>query len=222
MFCANCGNKVSETDMFCANCGFKQNFDNSKSHNKINNFGYERTQTKTDSKSNVKPNVNVDSQHNPTVLNPACVAKKGFPKSLIFVLVIVIIAVAGLAFFMINNSSKPEDTAKTFFENVKSGNVEKAIDCMSPEIKNQWNLGMGLANSLGSYLGISGSSSLLNSVIGLSDSNAYQNYEFKVQNAKYSGESNATVPVDVYVNGSKQQTTILEMKKIDNKWYICK
>lgn len=222
MYCANCGNKVSDTDLYCANCGHKQEMKNSVSQRQNSSSSDNSSYKKVNHALNANVDFNSGSSNSASIESTTNIAKKGFPKSLILVFGIVIIAVAGLVIFMINNSSKPEDTAKTFFENVKSGNVEKAIDCMTPEIKNQWNLGMGLANVLGNQFGLSGSSSLLNSVIGLSDSNAYQNYDFKVQSAIYNGESNAKVPVDVYVNGKKQQTTTLDMRKIDNKWYISK
>ena len=223
MFCANCGKELQIGAKFCAHCGHK-------------NLVTEFTAVKQQGDKNLN-NVNVPISTNSsnignicgsvgdvaktTPLNIANRSRNIFPAWIVLA-VIVLIVIVGIAFFLINNNSKPEDTARTFFENVKSGNVEKAIDCMSPEIKNQWNLGMGLANALGSKLGLSGSSSLLNSFIGLSDSNAYSNYEFKVQSASYSGENIAKVPVDVYINGNKQETTTLEMKKIDNKWYISK
>lgn len=64
-------------------------------------------------------------------------------------------------------------------------------------------------------------SGLVNSFLGVNDYYAYRNYDFKVRNVTLDDDNkNGSVDVDVYIDGSLDSTTTINVTKYHGKWYI--
>ncbi|MCQ2752092.1 MAG: hypothetical protein MJ189_03225, partial [Coriobacteriales bacterium] len=115
---------------------------------------------------------------------------------------------------------------KTYFEAVKSGDTQKAVECCSPKYQDVFALGQAGANSLGSALGgmlgmnMGNAGDVGTSLLGIINAEHYSDYEFKVFAASYNDESHATVPVEVYVAGKLDQTSTQYCEKINGQWYV--
>lgn len=114
------------------------------------------------------------------------------------------------------SSGSPEKTVGKFFGAVKSGDVDKAIECFMPTIQEQYKAGIAIADGL---FGID-SRALLSAVLGTANIDAYRNYDFKVSGSTKTDGDHATVSVDVYIDGSINSTTSVRCIEIDGKWYI--
>ena len=137
--------------------------------------------------------------------------------------IIEVLLVVLMSLCLVSCGAKPEDTVTKFFSAVKSGDVDTCIECFVPSIQEQWKLGMAAGDAIGSFFGIEASTSeLLSSLIGIVNDDYYQNYEFAVGEAEYSGDDKAVVPVEVTDAGEYITTTEIELLKIENEWLIRK
>ena len=119
------------------------------------------------------------------------------------------------------SSSSPERTAEKYFSAVKAGDLDKAMECFTPAIQEEYKAALSLSNTLfGSFgLGID-SGSILGGLVGAANTDAYKNYDFKVSGSTKTDDTHASVSVDVYIDGNKNSTTTIYCVKIDNEWYI--
>ncbi|MBQ8123836.1 MAG: hypothetical protein IJ170_11140 [Ruminococcus sp.] len=126
----------------------------------------------------------------------------------------------GIGVFSINKlaAPSPEKTVTAYFQAVKSGNSSEAISYFTPEIRAQYNVGMGFADLL---KGIGVSSDIVTAIIDGSNVKAYRNYEFKVTDTEYNEIKNfAKVFVEVKVNDIVAETTSIPCQKYGDLWYI--
>lgn len=113
-------------------------------------------------------------------------------------------------------TSSPERTTEKFFSAVKSGDIDKAIECFTPVVQKQYQAALAVSDKL---FGID-SGALLGGLIGTINVDYYADYEFKVVGATETNDTHAVVTVDVYVDGSLDSTTTVSCIKIDGAWYI--
>lgn len=113
-------------------------------------------------------------------------------------------------------TSSPERTTEKFFSAVKSGDIDKSIECFTPVIQEQYKAALAVSNAL---FGID-TGALLGGVLGTINVDYYADYDFKVVGTSKTDDTHAVVTVDVYVDGSLDSTTTVSCLKIDGAWYI--
>ena len=119
------------------------------------------------------------------------------------------------------SSSSPERTADKYFSAVKTGDLDKAIECFTPAIQAQYKASMSLSDTLFGLFGIGvDSDAILGGVVAMANTDAYNNYDFKVSGSTKTDSDHATVSVDVYIDGKKASTTMVYCVEIDGEWYI--
>lgn len=137
------------------------------------------------------------------------------------ILVLLICLLCSIVFTGCGVGSSPEKVTEKFFSGVKSGDIDKSIECMAPSVQEGWKAGMSLSNTLFSAFGVSiDSSALLNGLMGMTNAEHYKNYDFKVVDTSRFDETHAVVTVDVLDNGKKITSTTVPCVLIDGKWYI--
>ena len=119
-------------------------------------------------------------------------------------------------------SSSPEKTIEAYFSAVKGGDVEKAIEYLTPAKQKQFEAAYSLSNKLFGLVGMDGldTESILGAYMGTTNAEYYKNYEFKISDVTKTDDSHSIVYVDVYVDGELKTTTPMKCTKIDGKWYV--
>lgn len=119
------------------------------------------------------------------------------------------------------SQSSPERTVDKYFSAVKTGDLDKAIECFTPAMQAQYEAAMSFSDTLFGLFGIStDSDAILGGIVGMANTDAYKNYNFKVSGSTKTDSDHATVSVDVYIDGEKTSTTMVYCVKIDGEWYI--
>ena len=136
-------------------------------------------------------------------------------KSRRVVIILIIAAMLGCLTACGSNSS-PKKVAQTYFNAVKAGDLEKAIECFTPAEQAQYKSMLAISNAL---FGVD-SGALLNGLVGTMLPDDYRNYDFKASDVNKKDSEHAEVTVDIYINGKKQDSTTAYCTKIDGKWYL--
>lgn len=115
------------------------------------------------------------------------------------------------------STSSPKKVTQSFFSAVKSGDMEKAIECFQPSVQEQYKAVMALYSA---FAGGADVNAILGGIVGGVNSEEYKNYSFKVSDVQNTDSEHAKVTVDVSNGGAKQTSTTVYCIKIDGKWYI--
>ncbi len=118
-------------------------------------------------------------------------------------------------------NSSPKKITEKFFSGVKSGDIDKSIECMVPSTQEAWKAGMSFSDTLFGAFGINvDSNALLNGLLGMTNADYYKDYEFKVVDTTKTDKTHALVTVDVLDKGEPVTQTTVSCVLIDGKWYI--
>lgn len=115
----------------------------------------------------------------------------------------------------------PRSVAQKYFNAVKSGDIEGAIECFTPDFQQQYNALLSLGSMVGEYMGGADGSSLLNGLMSYTNQNAYKDCKFKADEVTFTDDEHASVHVTVEGAGEciPSETTVKAVK-YDGKWYI--
>lgn len=138
-----------------------------------------------------------------------------------FIIVILAITMIVAILPACGSPSSPERTADKYFRAVKNGDLDKAIECFTPAMQAQYEASMSFSDTLFGLFGIGvDSDAILGGIVGMANTDAYKNYDFKVSGSTKTDSDHATVSVDVYIDGKKASTTMVYCVEIDGEWYI--
>lgn len=131
-------------------------------------------------------------------------------------LLFVIVVALGFNISGCVSTSTPEKVTKTFFEAVKAGDLDKAVECYTPAIKAQYEAGLAITDGLFGF----DSGAILGGLIGFANVDTYENYDFKISGTEMTDDEHATVSVDVYIDDVFSSSTHINCVKYDGVWYI--
>lgn len=196
MFCRHCGKEIGDTAVFCPYCGQRQDGFFSGS-NEVGSKLLSRKKT-------------IPSFHpNWGILKPICMI-------LIFICILAVTASLSRT-----DEDKAMKTVHTFFEAVKAGDTEGALECFTPAFQQQYGAALKLGGMITSYFELPDTSGLFNSFAGLADAYTYQNYKFNVESASLNDDkTQGTVHVAIYVDGKIKGSTNINVVKYNGKWYV--
>ncbi len=153
-----------------------------------------------------------------------CTEKSSVSNAIIIIIIVLTtIAVGAFLFFSLRKSDEQQarEIVEYFFESVKSGDASGAIECFTPAFQEQYSGILKASGLVLSIIGLPDVTGLVNNVIGISDYQAYQEYDFRVRDPVLSDDKKSgKVKVDVYVKGDLYQTTEIKVTKYHGKWYI--
>lgn len=119
-----------------------------------------------------------------------------------------------------NPEAEARKVVQTYFDAVKAGDFDKAISCATPEIQQEMENALKISGFLSEAIYGQNTNDLMTSFLGISAANEYENYEFKATDVELSDDKNATVIVEVYIDGNINETTKIHAVKYQDKWCI--
>lgn len=112
--------------------------------------------------------------------------------------------------------SSPESITQEFFSAVKTGDMERGIECFTPSVQSQYKAMMAL---FGGATGFN-IADIWGGLVGYSNSTDFKDTDFKISNTKEIDSTHTKVNVDIYEGEKKTSSTSVTCVKIDDEWYI--
>lgn len=144
-------------------------------------------------------------------------------RKLIAALIIIMIVVSGSLVSCASEEDGPRDVAQRFFDAVKVGDTNGAIECFTPAFQQQYNSIVSLGGMFGKeYTGYD-VSSLFGGFTSMANQDAYQDCVFTADDVTFTDDSHEHATVHVTVEGATDgipSSTTVDTVLYDGKWYI--
>lgn len=122
-----------------------------------------------------------------------------------------------------NEEDGPRSVAQRYFDAVKAGDVNGAIECFTPAFQQQYKSTVALGGMLGSLLGGVDGSSLLGVFMSYATQDAYKDCQFTADTVVFTDKKHEHATVHVSVDGAGDgipSEANLKMVKYDDQWYV--
>lgn len=205
-FCKKCGAEIRGEAAFCHSCGFKIADDISlpPEANSILNSAV--------SGSTIKKVGIFEKIKNYFTLKK-CIA--------LLLAILLIIPVSGFLFYK-SDEEKIFDLVNNLGQAMTEGDFEKTIECLEPQAQNQMKALMNIGSAVsGNYLkGVSLQDLWSLGSISMSNSSEGSKLVFTVHRLEFIDENTAELELSVSCDSPSAKHGILEVIKIDGKWYF--
>ena len=122
-----------------------------------------------------------------------------------------------------NEEDGPKEIVQKYFNAVKAGDIDGAIECFTPAFQQQYSSAVSLGGILGQFLtGIDGSS-LLEGFMSFANQYTYKDCKFIIGEVEFTDDEHEHATVHVSVEGAgdgiPDETTIGTVK-YNGEWYV--
>lgn len=115
----------------------------------------------------------------------------------------------------------PKETVQRFFDAVKSGDIDGAIECFTPAFQQQFSAALSLGGLLSNFVAGVDGSSLLGGIMSIANQSSYKDCKFIADSVEYTDEEHATVHVTVEgAGGGIPSEATIKTVKYSGKWYM--
>ena len=122
-----------------------------------------------------------------------------------------------------NEEDGPRKITQKYFDAVKVGDIEGAIECFTPAFQQQYDMALSLGGMLSKELTGIDASSLLGGLMSLANEAAYRDCSFIADAVEFTNDTHERATVHVTIEGGGDgipSSTTVNTVLYDGKWYI--